>query len=466
MQVLPIKLLREEDRLEFGIDLLNLAKLSRLGFPVAQGIVISPPKNEISKMISTLDFIQPQAFVAQGTFEGVLKIAIPEEFYKLASELKFKDIERLWIKVLERWNYQLKEYFHKQLKRKNILTPQSIFVIEKIIASGKIYFDHTASDSVIDIHEGELSPSQLRKLDEIVVKANKKLRVPHVYHWVAIDTKEVLIIRVSPQTNVKESEGLRPANKITSSLVFNTKLQKSNLKIFVENNLSYEVTEGLDGLVISSLSESNFEKSVHKLIEGAASFSEKPVFYFLKSTESDLVSPKDIEVFLFSRNKKQLHNVIPIIEKVESVDQFLKIKRDLASFGITRKGSLKVYLQLITPENLINVNEYILAGLDGVIINLDRLSKHLHGKEQKDLAADVKLYQINTLIKMLIGPIRLLNQNRVTVIFSGNLAFEPDMLKFILEEGVFGVVVSLAESHSLHEYINFLNLKKLPFPQL
>ncbi len=223
-------------------------------------------------------------------------------------------------------------------------------------------------------------------------------------------------------------------------------------------------------MIINSEKEPQEELKIAKLSEIASEFPAKTVIFKLadiKSVDSNIrgtlrlihdqnLLKKEIGVYLFARNKKQLYNTQIAVPYVRSVDEFLQLKRDLASFGISRKGSLKMWLEIGVPENIINLEKYLVAGLDGVILNLDELINLISGVNFKSSEAIFYKEQLESLKLFLEDGIKILNKAKIPVIFQGNLAWDERILEYVVEKGIWGLSVDINNLLNIHDQLIFM----------
>lgn len=106
------------------------------------------------------------------------------------------------------------------------------------------------------------------------------------------------------------------------------------------------------------------------------------------------------------------------------------------------------------PENIINLEDYLVAGLDGVVLNLDELISHLNGFDSKEAELAFYKHEVDGLLLFLEDGIRLLHKSKVSFVVSGSLSLYPKVLEFLVKNGVMGVVVERFESHSAHDLLH------------
>lgn len=467
MSILPIKSIREEDIFFVGANLVNLAKLYQNDLGEAQGIVITPPDFRLKTVLEHFHFSQKEIFEQSLHLvkREIQKIEPPD---KLEKALKGRvNLKKLWLSLLETWLSEIRsriwrEGFYPGLT--NDLSAQPVFFTNKITAAGEAYFDFVLKHASIKINFGQLAPEQIAQIEEIVQKGNQKLYLPQVYHW--INDGKIRIVKVAPFTQFPQPQsdfiGSRLNQGQQEESFLNLKSSQLPLglavKIFLDLSQGYPRVTSLDGVIIKGEKITGKERKIAKLAETAANFPKIPVIYrladinensqprgTLRLIQQESLLKGEAEVFLFARNKKRLLNCQLAVPFVRSVGEFLQLKRDLASLSLSRKGTLKMWLELMVPENIINLEDYLVAGFDGAIINLDEMAAMLGGFDP----------QAKSLLKFLEDGIRILNRASVPIIFSGELALNDEVLNFLFDKGIWGVVVELSFAHGIHEQLEF-----------
>ena len=100
------------------------------------------------------------------------------------------------------------------------------------------------------------------------------------------------------------------------------------------------------------------------------------------------------------------------------------------------------------------MEDYLIAGLDGVVLNLDELVSFLNGFDAS--SEDMTFYkkEVNGLLKFLEDALTLLHKSKVSFIAYGSLILYPQVLEFLVEKGVYGVVVERYEAPSVHDLLH------------
>lgn len=469
MEILPFGNLDYPDKAVFGTNLYNLSQLKRLGFSVPKGVAVSPPEIILQSLLEHIKNKNTEQFEQSLTLikKEILKIPISEDLelnlkghrmFFLTDKI-YTDRSELWKKMLEVWVNEIRErIWHAgfDLRLTQNLSPQSVFFIDNQFETGTAFFDPEKDETVIafknETVNKNLSPQTLHAIDQMVILANKKLYIPQVFELLETKNK-IFIISLKPFT---ESLPLAKAESIIIPKAQQKKIVKSATKIFLNLANGFAIDPNIDGLLIEAEHSRDFEELVFRLAEGALSYPGKSVLF--KLPEALLHDKKSFdgacEALLFVRNKKTLLNLELVIPAVNSLAELLEIKRELLSRSITRKGSLKIWIEMAIPENLINAENYLESGIDGILLNLDRLQELLI--DIKENQPDLYKIHVQTINKFLTPSFKIFHSLKIPIIAKGSLTLHPDMLDFLVEKGCFGIIANtLAESESLPAELNF-----------
>ncbi len=90
IEVLPIRLLTDQDTLIFGSLNVALGKLERLDFPVAPGIALTPPNLKLKTTLENFDFGSKEVFQQSLTLvsKEISNIPVPEVLMREAGKQK------------------------------------------------------------------------------------------------------------------------------------------------------------------------------------------------------------------------------------------------------------------------------------------------------------------------------------------------------------------------------------------
>lgn len=477
MEILPIKLITQEDQPIFGVNIFNLTKLTRSNFPVADGIAVTPPGIELHTVLEHFKFQEKEVFEQSLTLikKEITKISIPQTLSNclkgkkgfLIKDKGAKNVGDVWNKLLGIWLGEIRSKIWKGGFNQDIissLTAQLIFFDFNQASNVEVYYDPDLEETVIK-SDKKLDPFELKRVDEIVINANKKLFLPQIYYFVKTKKNELRLVGVKPFTH-SMPESLD--KEIVIPKIQKAKVVKSAVKVFLNLSSGFAIYSDADGILIEGEKLADFDEIVFKLTEAANAFSPKPVIYKLPDINTDddvrgalrLIHQGSLlrmaaEAFLFARNKKNLYNLALCIPFIRSSDELVTLKNKLDKLSLRRGGNLEFWIEAAVPENLINIKDYIDNGIDGVILSLEKMAQFLTGFNTQE--GEYFKNQFST-IKSFIEPcIKILHKNKIPLIVKGELSLHPSILDFLVESGIWAVVTNtILEAENLPEQLHFV----------
>lgn len=382
MDFLPLHLISDDDRLLVDLEAIELAKLSRSGFPVGSGIVVFPPDiKDYSK--------------------------IPLELSREISKMK-RNPQIVWNELVKGWCEGLRA--------------QPVIFVEKVLSSGIAFYDKKNGEVVIKIEKGDIDSGQKANLSDLISRAEKKVLLTMAYHWIH-DGKGFKIVRVTPVRHEK----LRVNMKDRES--GNLEKQLSAVKVLFKQGGNFVINPDADGIIFLPETKNSFDEGVSRLVESAIAVYPKPVLV-------KLINIEDSKLILFGRNKRQLLNISVLIPYQKSVNDYLEVKRQLLSSGIARKGSMKFWLEVETALNYLELEEFIKGGLDGIFMNLDKLCNYL----------SIQKGQEKPLYNFLERPLQITKGLNIPVIIQANDAISDSLYDFLITYGIWGIVQEDSQS--------------------
>lgn len=491
IEVLPIRVLRDEDSQIFGSLNVALGKLCRAGLPVGEGIIVTAPDLHLRTILEHFDFGSKEVFeqslslvkkeINSIPFPEILQREVGKHNKFIINGQDLKSLKDLWLALLNAWIEEIKNRLWKDGFYTGItegLEPQVVIFFKKIEASGNAYFDPLQDDSVINTKQGKVHPSDLKKLDEIVRDANKKLFIPHEYEWIVDGgIKLTKVLPYTPATLPLYTSDVvsASASQARPGEARPGEAEQSAVKVFLDFSTGLVVEKEVDGVFISSEKifdlnkpRDSFEDLVFKLVECSATFPNSPVLFKLADKsegmgkvrgtlrllhQKNLFEPM-VDALDFIRHKRGINNVHVVIPFVRGVSEFLQIKRELAVKKLSRKNSLQLWMEVAVPENIINLEDYLVAGLDGVVLNLDELIAHLNGFDPNHEELTFYKNEVSGLLKFIEDGLKLLHKSKTPFIVYGSLSLHPEVLEFLVEKGVYGIVVERYEAHSAKDLLH------------
>lgn len=458
MQILPLKFIHDDDKKEVGVNLFNLAKLNHLGLPVVESVIVVPSVELIENIIGKYSGLGHDLINHTGSLkQEILRLKTPETLrdfhknYPLNNKNNFNlNIDSLWKNLLEKWLNELITKIERGEKDLRF-TPQQVVFSANFKATGTAYFDEERGHVVIQIDSGAADFKKSEEIENLVYESNKKLILPQVYHWV-IEDEGIKIIKLMPFTQSL------PQKDVVSQTTVKLSGKKYSTKTATKLLLDYfgDVLSDLNSdAVMLRIKEPDIEK-IAEQIDKILKFGDSMIIFhpdFESTTEQNL---KYAKAFLFFKNKKNLDCQI-VLPKTFSVDEFLDLKRQFAGLGIYSKGSLKIWKQFSTASDFINVGEYIDAGFDGAVIDLDKAVELITGIDADLFLSEPHLDWVSSVEAFFkdLGFNKLVKTNK-QVLITGKSINAEELLKYFIKSGVWGIACKQNAIDSQREHISFL----------
>lgn len=465
MQILPLKFIREEDKKIVGLNLFNLAKLGHLGLPVVESVVAVPPTPLFERVLNK--YLKHNLNIhdhLNNLKTEILNLAIPESLkdFELSPSDKNQfsiNTQKLWQNLLDKWSSEIYSRIQRGERDLLKLTPQLIIFSANFSTMGRAYFDEDRLHAVIKTDKGTLDFRSSSAIENLIIVGNKKILIPQVFFW-GIEDEKIKIIKVIPFTQSLHEDPEEKQKFVSIHKTETTRKTTTATKIFLDFNNDILTTLNSDGVLLN-IRKMDTDLISEQLIK-IQKFDIKPkiIFFpdFSVKFEDNLKYAKE---FLFFKNKKLL-DVSIVLPETFSVNEFLNLKREYASLGIYSKGNLKIWKQFNTVADFLNLDEYLDAGFDGALIDLDKISKIVCGIEGKDALDIDQIEAIEKFFKNL-GLMKII-KNSKPVLLKGQLAKNEELLNFFIKSGVWGICFENGSTGPMKDHISFLEkqaLKKL-----
>ncbi|MDO8618558.1 MAG: hypothetical protein Q7R49_01280 [Candidatus Daviesbacteria bacterium] len=483
IEALPIKVLRDEDSQIFGKFNVTLAKLLRASIEIPNGIVVSPPIIQLKTALNYYDLKSKELYEQNLVLikNKVKQFPLPESLSKeLKGKVKFLIGEKVlysqkevWEKLLQVWfdaisQKLLREGFSPELAQN--LPAVSIFFVQSPKSCGSAYYDEFLENVVVkSTYPVDLDMTE--NIKELVKNCDKKLLIPHQYLW--LFDKTLKLVGVSPYIQSEKKEVVKKEVHEVMNASFSEIKQKVATKVFLNLSASNTQEVGVDGIFIASeklIDKIDPKKSLDDLIIKILQLVERsdlPILFKLADIPEQvggvrgalrLIHQKSLmevmtHILTFIRHKKSISNLHVVIPFVRTAQELIAIKQELAIKKIIRKPSLKIWMEVAVPENITNIEDYVTAGIDGVVLNLDELIAHLYGFDH--LQEDMSFYkkEVNGLIKFLDLGLKELHKAKIPVLVYGELLANTSLLEFLVEHWVWGIIVDGYEATSMTDLL-------------
>lgn len=152
----------------------------------------------------------------------------------------------------------------------------------------------------------------------------------------------------------------------------------------------------------------------------------------------------ELEAIKLVRNKygfKNLHLMIPF---VRTVDELIKVKRIIAGSGLSRSNSFKLWMMVEIPSNVILLEDFIAAGIDGVSIGSNDLTMLILGTDRDNETVAPEFDERNpAVLWALEHVVKTSAKHHITCSLCGQAAsMYPDLVDKLVTWGITSVSVS------------------------
>lgn len=482
MDILPIRLLNNEDAPIFGLENTLLGGLSRNNVAVADGIIITPPRLKLQTLLNYYNLNHKELFEQTLVLvrKELEKEPVPEILIKevgkvrqfFVNEKLLTTVKEVWKELLNMWMGEVIQHlwlngFSPDLTKN--LTPLIVIFVKKLKSYGEVYYDDINDDVIINTKHGSLTPELQKRISDICVLANKKLVIPHVYSWILDEELKIISINLYTPSDDQLVIKKEPHQII---LITTPESKTCITKVILDLSKGFVIDKNSDGIFIASeqvlnpQDDQTFEELIFKLVESAATLPDKPIFLKLADIpetaggirgslrllhQKNLLDPL-IKALVFCRDKKNLKNIQIIVPYVRHINEFEDLKQELAKNDLVRNYLLKIWLEICVVENILNLEEY-LPGLDGVVLNINELIANIYNIDHNQEQLGYFKKEIKGIKSLLEEPLKKLRKMKIPVLISGNVALDPTLLEFLIELGITGVIVPRYELAAIQDLL-------------
>lgn len=152
----------------------------------------------------------------------------------------------------------------------------------------------------------------------------------------------------------------------------------------------------------------------------------------------------ELEAIKIVRNKMGLKNLWVMLPFVRTVRELLEVKKILAANGLHRTPSFKLWMMVEIPSNVILLDEFINAGIDGVSIGSNDLTMLLLGTDRDNSEVAPEFDERNPAVLWALEKvIKTCHKHNITCSICGQApSLYPDLVEKLVQFGVTSVSVS------------------------
>ncbi|HUS52308.1 MAG TPA: phosphoenolpyruvate synthase [Candidatus Bathyarchaeia archaeon] len=152
----------------------------------------------------------------------------------------------------------------------------------------------------------------------------------------------------------------------------------------------------------------------------------------------------ELEAIKKVRHKMNLKNLWLMIPFVRTPEELIKVKRLIGAAGLARSPSFKIWLMVEIPSNVILLEEFIKAGIDGVSIGSNDLTMLIMGVDRDNAElADVFDERHPAVLWALEKVIKACNKAKITSSICGQApSIYPELAQKLVEWGITSLSVN------------------------
>jgi len=171
----------------------------------------------------------------------------------------------------------------------------------------------------------------------------------------------------------------------------------------------------------------------------------------------------ELEAIKHVRNTRGFKNLWLMLPFVRTVEELLEVKKIIASCGLYRSPSFQLWMMVEIPSNVILLDEFIQAGIDGVSIGSNDLTMLLLGTDRDNSEVAPEFNEQNDAVLWAFEKvIRSAHAHKITSSLCGQAASEyPELLEKLVKWGVTSVSVSPDVIETTRERISQIEKKLL-----
>lgn len=169
----------------------------------------------------------------------------------------------------------------------------------------------------------------------------------------------------------------------------------------------------------------------------------------------------ELEAIKHVRNKLGLKNLWLMLPFVRTVKELEEVKKIISVAGLYRGPSFKLWMMVEIPSNVILLEEFIAAGIDGVSIGSNDLTMLMLGTDRDNSEVAPEFNEQNpAVLWALERVIKICHAHKITASLCGQAASQyPELLEKLVKWGITSVSVSPDAIEHTRELISHVEKK-------
>ncbi len=151
----------------------------------------------------------------------------------------------------------------------------------------------------------------------------------------------------------------------------------------------------------------------------------------------------ELEAIKYVRNEREYKNLWLMIPYVRTPRELEVVKKIISESGLIRSQTFKLWMMVEIPSNVILLEKFIAAGIDGVSIGTNDLTMLILGTDRDNNEVANEFDERNeAVIWAITQTIKTAGKHGITSSICGQAASYPEILEVAIESGVTSVSVS------------------------
>lgn len=195
---------------------------------------------------------------------------------------------------------------------------------------------------------------------------------------------------------------------------------------------------------------SDFKTNEYRNLKGGALYEpkeENPMIGF-RGAYRYIADPKtfqlELEAVKIVRNKYGFKNLWLMVPFVRTVSELEKVKKIIFEHGLHRSGSFRLWMMVEIPSNVILLDDFIEAGIDGVSIGSNDLTQLTLGVDRDNAEIASEFDERNEAVtRSLVHIVKTSGKHGITSSVCGqSVSVYPEIAELLVEAGITSVSVS------------------------
>lgn len=161
-----------------------------------------------------------------------------------------------------------------------------------------------------------------------------------------------------------------------------------------------------------------------------------------------------LEIVKHLKNKGGVKNISIILPDVRTEKDLITMKKSVTSIGLRRSATFNVYVEIASPLAAISLRKMVEDGLDGMIIDLDKLLYSLYEEDKSRLTHEVSEFLAEVMTKVSKSSAKLL-------LAANKVVLNDDELRQFVESGLLNFVFPDRKIIELSGMISNMEIKNL-----